>query len=456
MIDTIHIRLHNFSTYNFMYNSLYLKKGDNSSFTQAFINDETVQTLSYRTGSIFHDTNRILPITSRASFNMPSSHYTISYRVNYIQNYIDFNFSVPKAKYKTNIFQFINPIEPNNVTLLYQMFKDYLKDFFMQTFAENISFYDLEIRRIDFCYNQCFQNKNDTFIYLDTMISNGHKYAQITNNVPVIYNDGGRASSFGYKTKLYYFKVYHKGNEFKKNDLKQLQKLTSKIKREYNVTYGFDLSELSNEADKMLRYESSYTTSIFKDFVRKEMMTHYATSPLTKIILDANNAGKMKDVKNFLSSSLDFRMASLLDEKKDFNFLNNATTTTFSLELFHYLYYHFKNKILQYQPSTIPDDFSIVTKVLERNKKITDLRKYDKHSKYKPVNLSRVLFPALLTRYIPIEQLKKFLPSSTYYDLKATLKKFDISTNLNLDEVLHSKPRIDYEDYLLKFSKYYL
>src|SRR6202008_68276 len=102
---------------------------------------------------LHHDTNTILPLTKRSSIYIASSHYSVSYQYNLANDYIDFNLSVPKALYGTNIIQFVKYYSQDS-DVIYKALLDFVKYFIDKYLIEPVSLLDIELTRLDFCYNQ--------------------------------------------------------------------------------------------------------------------------------------------------------------------------------------------------------------------------------------------------------------------------------------------------------------
>src|SRR5690606_14776256 len=114
----------------------------------------------------FADTSNIRFISIRNSVYNASSHYNLSYHANYERDYLEFNFSIPKYIYGTNVFQFTDHSEIN-VAHTWTKFQNFLNKFLNDIFPVIPSYSDIEVNRIDMCINQIFESKKDALKFLE-------------------------------------------------------------------------------------------------------------------------------------------------------------------------------------------------------------------------------------------------------------------------------------------------
>jgi hypothetical protein len=269
MIDTIVLRFHKIGAlepHNRLaewLNRTHTKTGKTITMTPASddVVPVSVQKL-HRTTLHYHDTGNVQQV---AHFNeIKSSHYTIAYKVDIIKNFVEINLSIPKYIFGTNILLFNRPVsskrfnyvthselEPN-LREAYKRLFTFLNKFFMTEFGSiELNFQLLEINRIDICYNQLFDSKEDAIDYLTQLRKLKKKNARDTTN----YSRGRHwKTSITYVTDRYSFKVYHKGAEFKKNDGPKL----FKINEEGRHSFIFPIAYYQSFADKILRYEMTF------------------------------------------------------------------------------------------------------------------------------------------------------------------------------------------------------
>lgn len=194
------------------------------------------------------ETGRTFEESYRA--HLPSHHYNIAYCIDFSRDYIEFNFSIPKYLYRTNIFQFVphywdknyrpafDPTITNTMMASYEKFVNFMAWFLDVTLNGHVHRSCIQIARIDLCFNKIFNSKDEALLYIADLKSIKKKYLKETKT-PSSYHTG-----IYFAHKDYTFKIYHKGHEFEvhdKNKLKDIQPA--------------NLEQLQNFADRMVRYE---------------------------------------------------------------------------------------------------------------------------------------------------------------------------------------------------------
>jgi len=140
-----------------------------------------------------------------------------------------------------------------------RLIRSFIIGFFQNEFTlHEIDLMDVEVNRIDVCFNQMFRTKDDALKYLEYQKRLKKKYAKDEEGTMREY-----ATSLMYVTKNYSAKIYHKGTEYNKNDLKEHLKINKEKKREY-----FNVKKFQSFADRILRYEltirNGYLNYLFK------------------------------------------------------------------------------------------------------------------------------------------------------------------------------------------------
>jgi hypothetical protein len=270
MIDTVRFRLHDLKKHNEIYRALDNEKRQVNVYndqSRSFLKKELAFYKKDYSNEFIHNYNSgtLKRKVSYIGKFLPSSNYKINCKVileNDMQNsFIEWEFSFPKYFYGTNILQtVINPLEKEfnfihgsfdtfNYQLNFQHERliKYFKIFFYTEFPRcQFDFNDIEILRIDLCFNQIFNTKEDSLEYLNLQSNIQKKYARDTTR-PAKYQGG-----LTFVTSDYSAKIYHKGLEYAKNDFKEHEKLKKQGK-------GFsDLQYLQDLADRTLRYEITF------------------------------------------------------------------------------------------------------------------------------------------------------------------------------------------------------
>ena len=195
-----------------------------------------------------------------------SNHYLLTYFVNYTADYIEFNFSIPKYVHGSNVLLFVDHMgDPAytyhdsstlefNFVRAFDRLERFLHTFFRTEFYfSNIDLRDVEVNRIDVCFNQVFKSKEEALKYLEYQKRQRKKYSREEEGVMNDY-----ATSLMYKTGRYSAKIYHKGTEYAKNDKKEHEKINKVKGQQY-----FKTKDYQEFADRMLRYELTIRNTMF-------------------------------------------------------------------------------------------------------------------------------------------------------------------------------------------------
>lgn len=244
MVDTINIRVHDASHYGL---TIYFDRLYSGQTSFSATEKETDTLRDKQVNSVlFNDSSRYLVLSKRDRLYNPTSNYYVGYKVDALRDFIEFEFSVPKWKYSHNIAQLIDIYNLDEWGAYNELMKS-IHNFIDKEIPVKIDDKHIEIRRIDLCYNQFFDNPAFVTSYIDAMKPRFTLMAKKNGAVPVPY-DGG----IHYTTKRMSFKVYHKGLEFRRKDYYKL--LEAGIP-------GVDAEALAVLADRVLRYEITFRHS---------------------------------------------------------------------------------------------------------------------------------------------------------------------------------------------------
>lgn len=455
MIDTIVIYINNLSKYPTIYEKFYAPSKKKNTVTTAMVDVDTGEIVENTkiASLVYHDTGRVMPLAHRSNLHLPSSHYSLAYFLNHSRDRLEFNFSIPKYLYGTNILQFINIFDQGSY-YTYSELKLFLNRFFKEQFIQEPLYDDIEINRIDLCYNQFFLSKNDSLQYLDEQKKLLVQFARSSKNKFRTYD-----TSLMYITRRYSFKIYHKGEEFKKHDYAEIVRLGN--------PKNYDLMQLQNESDRILRYEMTFRKSFMNYLLQYYFFSsktqadnlayqHHPVSrfyaKLQRYTKDYSFSKNKKTIaEEFTKRDKLFTLKSLFDRTTDIALLKDAMAVTFDDVLFKMLFDTFWNKVKQYQLTTAVSYDNIMGKIQEWNKENATKNRL-RAEKRNGLSPARLLVPALLSQYMPLDQLKQYLPKSTYFSLKTDLKKIGFGTNTT--NLLLPTPALDYADYKIFFREY--
>jgi len=197
-----------------------------------------------------------------------SYHYDVNYGIFFDRDWIEFNFSIPKYLYGTNVFQFVPHYfdkEYSSFRLLdfkdtagvvYERLIRFLEYFFEKEFNGLVDYRFVRIARMDVCYNRLFSSKEDALSYLADIKRVKKKFIRDT-----AAKNNSYASGIYYPATDYTFKVYHKGSEFRVHDLPKLRQRKSFVKTE--------LQSITDFADRIVRYEIEFKTAFLSKLFGK-------------------------------------------------------------------------------------------------------------------------------------------------------------------------------------------
>lgn len=322
MIDTIVLRLHDLNLHKDIYdlqcrpsfNTIHRKRK-----VLEFRNISDLPAEVVRDVIQYGDSGTEKTASLRGKFNIPSSHYNVNFAINEDKDFIEWNFSIPKYFYGNNIAQFVRPVSDKRFIMgvdyrfceqqkyLFDRLSRAIDIFFDENFhGLFIDYTRLEINRVDLCFNQLFQDREEALRYLSYQKKLNLKNMRLNSARFHNYN-----TSIFYTGENYSVKIYHKGSEYHKTDAVEHTKINNillkcfeqdnikdksyedmergfnsdgkvlsekDIKQYYELIKGrksklklIDIDFLQGEADKILRYEMTFRKSlmanVFKDKV---------------------------------------------------------------------------------------------------------------------------------------------------------------------------------------------
>jgi hypothetical protein len=286
MIDTIVLRIHGLEKYSAL-TSYILESRTGTAQGLGIIKDKTYLRFKYLH---FKESDHSMLIY-RDYIKRPSSNYDIAVAVIQFKDYIEISLSVPKYLYGTNVMMFTDSIF-NNENFTYGDAMDlemafektfsrlgkFIRKLFRDIFPENmkIDTCDVEIKRLDFCWNQVFRDESDAKMYLMYQKMIKKKGARLSSEAMRSYE-----TSIFYNSEYYTAKIYHKGTEYKRSDrLKHLAYNRLRKKEIFPVEDKDGLLGLQSCADRILRYEVSFK----KPYLQYYYWRYYYRKSVPKIV----------------------------------------------------------------------------------------------------------------------------------------------------------------------------
>jgi hypothetical protein len=294
-----------------------------SSATSKVVNSHflNLERTRYTDGDYIKETNRKI----HGKYRIASSSPDVSFTINPDGGFIDFNVSIPKYLFMHNLAQFVPQIDSKNFKLLDGNFYEWstqrhylhkrLMSFIKRFFVDMYGYFDLdgllpnydyiEIRRIDLCFNQIFDSKNDALLYLEHQ-KKLHKKSKIRYKAV----DKDHHTSIAYHTaKHEYFKIYHKGSEYKSvkyGDFSKHHKINMMVAKHHMKLKEKRLNdqhyELTKDKNYMFNLFQDKKALIFKKFEYDAKGVDFSLSHLIKQDLkdyhNVNLREQLQDVFN--------------------------------------------------------------------------------------------------------------------------------------------------------------
>jgi len=270
MIDTIVLRIHDLQKYQKVCDFIL---SDRKGTSQGVAYEKEMTALRFQYLH-FTDTNSSR-MMYRSYIKTPSHNYDVTIALIQFRDYIEISFSIPKYLYGTNVMMFtkhhdekylIDMTEEQDLRKIFEytfkMLSTFIRSIFDRLFPENhgIDLRDVELKRLDLCFNQVFQSEHDAKMYLMYQKMIKKKGARQLSESKQTYE-----TSIFYSTEYYAAKIYHKGTEYRKHD--KLKHLAA------NKKYGYEHFPIDDKggvlgiesvSDRILRYEISFKKSFMQ------------------------------------------------------------------------------------------------------------------------------------------------------------------------------------------------
>ena len=290
-MDTVVYRIHNINTYKiFCANIEFLRnKAKGRIRFQGY--DKQPSTKEWDKAYVNISRNLYFVEPYELKKHIPSSSNYVNVKHDTQFNFAQIEFSIPKFLFANNVIECIP-----GLTSKFRKYGRYdsksLVDFWLKTIknviqelfsditfgAEKIDLRDVEIRRWDICYNQLFPTMEDSLFMLECM-----KNVRIPKGGETMFHPFDYAVTFN--NPRYYFKIYHKGKEFSKNGISDLEKqLKFFQENKHEVPYFLAKSinqvpALQEYANRILRYEleckNGLMSYLFNRKIKKRFIPEY-------------------------------------------------------------------------------------------------------------------------------------------------------------------------------------
>ena len=354
-----------------------------------------------------HDRGEMFFFPVSGNIQTASSDYRTKFKISENSDSIEFELSIPKYFYNHNIAQFVPNIDSKRykdnpfsirefygqTDLLHQRLIEFIYTFFsdlanlldMPDLAFDI--HNIEIKRLDFCYNQIFPSYE---MVLDFLTQQRKFYKSRLRKDTIIQDD--RETSFYYRHSVdgFYFKIYAKYDEFKNVDLPKILKQNKDYFYQNCTSKNHDLIHKARDVFKT-HFEKTFknNSGIIDDLIFKYYSTYLDTKEHQQFVND-------------FETLLPFKISFLIEQSKkvlryEMSFTRKYMSTLYKREIFrkkcpnwkelHKSYNHIKRyDLLLYQgrPQAAKDfkNKFLITDLDRRNYEVLDTSLHKKHEFY--------------------------------------------------------------------------
>ncbi|MDX9791465.1 MAG: hypothetical protein RBT61_11590 [Candidatus Kapabacteria bacterium] len=265
-----------------------LENPDGSDFKRREIGRNFV--MSSRTGSISTNVNshEIYFNRVRGQIETASSDYRVNFSISENMDAITFNLSIPKYFFGNNVAQFVPQIYSERyqrrlltmrafatqIEFLYQRLLEFILTFFDDLSVyinlpsvSNLDLHNIEIKRLDFCYNQYFPSHEMVTDYVRAQKKIFQ--AKIKKN-SLVGNETDSSLYYRHSIDGFYFKIYSKGEEFENNDL-------PKIMKENESFFDYDFKKNQEKYNEIFKKHFPETARKLNGKIQDLIFSYYKT-----------------------------------------------------------------------------------------------------------------------------------------------------------------------------------
>ena len=205
-----------------------------------------------------------------------SHNYEIHYEINYNRDFIEIALSLPKYWFGNNLCQLVDHWFDDNFLKFklnpwwqctpwgYDRFRTVFNHFLDGCLVHPIKKEFIEILRIDICYNLVLRNEADTRFYMSEIESIKRKRWAKTQSGLASFKAGADTNGIYYSSRDFTFKIYHKGDEFKKHDYHKIKK-----------RFGEEVAKrIWEHANCVLRYEMEFRPGMMSQLFVSDLKNH--------------------------------------------------------------------------------------------------------------------------------------------------------------------------------------
>lgn len=384
MIDTIHIRILNAkrnysSLFQSMENTFAIDKGRTNASLLSSVN----------ASSYLFNADSFDSYNRKDFYKIKSNHYEVATSYDSSSDCVDFNLSLPKYIFGSNLIHFPFHSQPADISQCAQFVKNFIISFLHSFGISEYAEQDILLNRVDICCNVNYLDDSLRKLFFLNLRKHTSATASSTRNLSMYMN------GIFFKSTDWSFKIYDKFVEFNKHDKNILAKQPHVM---YN--YFCDLSK------GVVRYEMTF---------RYRMLKRYAIYVYLKNMVDYST---YEDYRRFINSGQSIKQAPYFEKlhqalKPNLSFLDG--------QFLEYLILEFFKKCDLFKMADLSTQELLLSRI---NDEVFITSKVDK--------LKLIYFHELLKKYSFNEILqRRLMPKTTAYRYKAFLKSNNLETSIN-------------------------
>lgn len=499
MIDTVVFTLHDLKYHKAIADTLYQRHNQTGVTRLQKVSDSEKEKPSLKLVdyTYFHETEN--EVLNCYWDKIPSHNYDIAFKLDFNKDRIEFNCSIPKYYYRTNVFlltpEFNSPDyhQFRDSGILHQLQSMYplLKNFFLRFFKDQFDELpwletNLEINRLDLCYNFVFGTSGEAVDYMNYLKAAKKKYLRKDSKATQY------ESSVYFPQKNYTFKIYHKLPEFLKHDLKELKSrghldktIERKLKLLASRTIRYEVEFRSKYMNYLFKREIFRSKcpvwkngySVFTSISEETQTVNYKGKRIPLLELPRKEKLRLKYVKSMMGRSFHFHLASAVHEwnKSTLDYLDEIREAQtrqytflahqqFGKLLFNQLCKKFHALIKEFQVTYLNDineavhDLSIKkANIDEMSIKLNQLtgRGHDADTNGVSLNKLKQVLTLLQTHTFKQIEEDNLVPRRTLMRYKKFMMnyKIDISKGVHGKSILKRNNILLYDNFLLENSE---
>ena len=505
MIDTIEFQLHDLRVHKAIADVLYQRHNETGVTKLQKVSDverekPSTKLVDY---TYFHQSEN--EVLNCYWDKIPSHNYDIAFKIDFNKDLIQFNCSIPKYFYKTNVFL----LTPEFNSPEYYRFRDskiidqlkgvypLLRNFFIKFFKnefDQLPYREdhLRIVRIDLCYNFVFNKATEAVEYMNYLKACKKKYLRKDSKATQY------ETSVYFPQKNYTFKIYHKLPEFLKHDLKELksrhlineaQERKLKLLASRTIRYEVEFREkylnylFKREIFRKKCHVWQNGLKVFNSLNEEKQTVLYKGQRIDLLKLPRKEKLRFKYVKSIIGKTFHFHLASPVNEwnESTLDYIDEIKAGKpseysfnshqhFNKALYSILCDKFYSLIKEFQVQYLNDITVIVNDLSIKKADVNDMSKsfsdisgrgYNADATGISLNKMKQLLTLLQSHTFKQIQDEKLIPERTLRRYQKYMKSYgvDLSKGVHGESILKRNNILLYDSFLVEnfdLSNFYI